>query len=79
MDKPKENTTTSVYKIYYDKVAEKVFPIYTAIVYVNKGVIEGILFDDGCTFCGSNSCEQSSYFYENGSFVVNFDIFILDT
>jgi hypothetical protein len=36
------------------------FPIYTAIVSVNLGVVTGITWDDGCFFCITTRCKDTT-------------------
>lgn len=52
---------SSVQKLYV--VGSRVLPVYTAVIHVTGGEIEGITWDDGCFFCdGSdpNTCLHTS-------------------
>lgn len=46
-------------KLY--KEDKKYFSLLTAIISVEKGVIQGITWDDGCHFCESKYCELNLY------------------
>lgn len=55
----------SLLRVYYDMVHERIFPYITAIINVNRGVVQRITWDDACVFCGglSESCLENTYNY----------------
>lgn len=52
---------SSVRKVY--RGSGFAVPVYTAILHVNRGELEGITWDDGCFFCdgGGAECVETSY------------------
>jgi hypothetical protein len=57
-------TALSFLKVYYDSVKKQVFPFLTAIIEVDKGVIQFITWDDGCVFCGATECLENTYNFD---------------
>lgn len=45
---------------YRDQFWPLNFPVYTAIVSVNLGIVTGITWDDGCFFCISTRCKDTT-------------------
>ncbi|GLE03363.1 hypothetical protein PINS_up012253 [Pythium insidiosum] len=50
----------SAYKLYASD-AGHIYPFLTAIISVKKGQVQGVSWDDGCYFCGSEMCEPNLY------------------
>jgi hypothetical protein len=50
----------SFQKRYYDSF-DKIYPHLTAVIDVDKGVVQGIVWDDACIFCSKNECEENTF------------------
>mmetsp|Transcript_1163 Transcript_1163/g.1640 ORF Transcript_1163/g.1640 Transcript_1163/m.1640 type:complete len:240 (+) Transcript_1163:63-782(+) len=37
------------------------FPLFQIIFIMNKGEVEGVVWDDGCLYCSSSSCAENTY------------------
>lgn len=57
-------TALSFLKVYFDAAKKQVFPFLTAIIEVEKGVIQFITWDDGCVFCGATECLENTYNFD---------------
>jgi hypothetical protein len=49
------------YRRQLDDDTQVTFPLYTAVVTVDEGVVTGVVWDDGCHFCADSSCEYNTY------------------
>eukprot|EP00542_Grammatophora_oceanica_P019166 CAMPEP_0194027284 /NCGR_PEP_ID=MMETSP0009_2-20130614/1457_1 /TAXON_ID=210454 /ORGANISM="Grammatophora oceanica, Strain CCMP 410" /LENGTH=272 /DNA_ID=CAMNT_0038666297 /DNA_START=45 /DNA_END=863 /DNA_ORIENTATION=+ len=57
----------SFVRIYYDPDAGRIFPYLTAIIDVQKGVVQGIAWDDACVFCNKGRCVDNMYDFNGNS------------
>jgi hypothetical protein len=53
----------SLVRTYYDATLQRVYPYFTAVIDVQKGVVERITWDDACIFCGGlpGECVETTY------------------
>ena len=57
----------SFQKRYRDVGASHTFPLYTAIINVDRGTVTGVTFDNGCHFCSSSSCEENMWNFDGSA------------
>lgn len=50
----------SFQKRYYEGF-DKVYPHLTAVIDVDRGVVQGIAWDDACLFCSKDECEENTF------------------
>lgn len=54
----------SFVRMYHNVDLKRVYPFFTAVVDVQRGVVKGITWDDACVFCGGlGQCTETTYDY----------------
>jgi hypothetical protein len=53
---------SSLVRLYYNALQQRVYPYFTAIFDVKKGVVDRVTWDDACVFCGGlGKCVETTY------------------
>ncbi|KAI9917988.1 hypothetical protein PsorP6_012400 [Peronosclerospora sorghi] len=49
------------YKLYSSRLTGRISSYMTAIIFVKKGIVQGVSWDDGCYFCSAEMCDYNLY------------------
>jgi len=57
-------TQLSFLRVYYDPANFRIYPFLTAVIDVEKGIVQGVAWDDACVFCGKSRCLENMYNFD---------------